>query len=61
MSAKTGAERQAAFRAAGRPLSVTLRDPKAIKALDKLTAKHGTVRAAVEAALVHAAAPKAST
>ena len=48
---KTGAERQAAHRAKGRQVAVVLRDPKAIKALDKLTAKHGGVTAAVAYAL----------
>jgi len=51
---KTGAERQAAHRAKGRQVAVVLRDPKAIKALDKLAAQHGGVTAAVTFAL-HAA------
>lgn len=50
-SPKTGAERQAAHRAKGRQVAVVLRDPKAIKALDKLAAKHGGVTAAVTYAL----------
>ncbi|MDQ3159443.1 MAG: hypothetical protein M3Q51_00280 [Pseudomonadota bacterium] len=54
MTTKTGAQRQAAYRAAGRAVSITLRDPAAIKALDKLAAKHGGVTAAVTHAL-HAA------
>jgi len=54
---KTGAERQAAHRAKGRQVAVVLRDPKAIKALDKLAAQHGGVTAAVTYAL-HASASK---
>lgn len=52
---KTGAQRQAALRDKGRQIAVVLRDPAAIAALDKLTAKHGGVTAAVTHAL-HAAA-----
>lgn len=55
MVAKTGAERQAALRSRGRPLAVVLLDTAAIKALDKLTAKHGGVTAAVAHALKFAA------
>jgi len=51
---KTGAQRQASLRAQGRQIAVLLRDPKAIKALDKLAAQHGGVTAAVTYAL-HAA------
>lgn len=54
---KTGAERQAAHRAKGRQVAVVLRDPKAIKALDDLTARHGGVTAAITYAL-HAATAK---
>lgn len=53
-AAKTGAQRQAALRAQGRQVAVVLRDPKAIKALDKLVAQHGGVTAAITHAL-HAA------
>lgn len=55
---KTGAQRQAALRAQGRQIAVVLRDPKAIKALDKLAAKRGGVTAAITHAL-HAATSKA--
>ena len=54
-AAKTGAQRQAAHRDTGRQIACVLRDPKAIKALDKLAAKHGGVTAAVTAALIHTA------
>lgn len=56
---KTGAERKAASVARGRQIAVVLRDDKAIKSLDKLTAKHGGVTAAITYAL-HAAASKAT-
>ena len=56
---KTGAERKAASAARGRQIAVVLRDPAAIKALDRLTAKHGGVTAAVTFAL-HAASTKQS-
>lgn len=52
---KTGAARSAAYRDKGRQIAVVLRDPKAIKALDRLAEKHGGVTAAVTWAL-HAAA-----
>jgi len=56
MKPKTGAERQAALRDKGRQIAVVLRDPKAIKALDRLTAKHGGVTAAITEILkAHAA------
>lgn len=54
MKPKTPAQRQATYVATGRQIACVLRDPKAIKALDKLAAKHGGVTAAVSAALVHA-------
>ncbi len=54
MKPKTGAERQAAYAATGRAIACVIRDPAAIKALDKLAAKHGGVTAAVTHAL-HAA------
>ncbi len=57
---KTGAQRQAALRDKGRQIAVVLRDPKAIKALERLEAKHGGVTAAVTFAL-HAAASKGKT
>jgi hypothetical protein len=56
---KTGAQRQAALRDKGRQVAVVLRDPAAIAALDKLTAQHGGVTAAVSCALVHAATTSA--
>ena len=49
---KPSTERQAAYRAQGRQIAVVLRDPKAIKALDRLSEKHGGVTAAVHAALL---------
>lgn len=55
---KTPAQRKAASVARGRQISVVLRDPSAIAALDKLTKLHGGVTAAVTAAL-HATAPRA--
>jgi len=51
---KTGAKRQAEFRAKGRQIAVVIRDPEALKALDRLSAEHGGVTAAVTFAL-HAA------
>lgn len=51
MTAKTGAERQAAHRARGRTFTVTLTDKAAIAVLDQLIAKHGGVTAAIVAAL----------
>ena len=60
MKPKTPAQRQAAYVASGRQIACVLRDPKAIKALDKLTATHGGVTAAVTFAL-HAATSKDST
>jgi hypothetical protein len=57
---KTGAQRQAAYTASGRQIACVIRDPDALKALEKLEAKHGGVTAAVTAAL-HAAISKAST
>lgn len=54
MKAKTGAERQAAFRDKGRQIAVVLRDPKAIKKLDALSQKLGGPTAAVTYALVNA-------
>lgn len=54
MKPKTGAQRQAAHRAAGRAVGIILRDPAAIATLDKLAALHGGVTAAITAAL-HAA------
>lgn len=56
---KTGAQRQAALRAKGRQIAVVLRDPDAIAALDRLTAKHGGVTAAVTHAL-HSASLRSS-
>lgn len=49
---KTGAQRQAAYASRGRQIACVLRDPDALKALDKLAAKHGGVTAAVTAALL---------
>lgn len=49
---KTGAERQKSYRDSGRQLATVIRDPKAINALDRLTAAHGSQRAAVEFALI---------
>jgi hypothetical protein len=46
---KTGSQRQAALRDKGRQIAVVLRNPVAIAALDKLTAEHGGVTAAVMA------------
>jgi hypothetical protein len=60
MKQKTGAQRQAALRKKGRQIAVVLRDPVAIAALDKLTAEHGGVTAAVVYAL-HAATLTRST
>lgn len=53
---KTGAERKAASVARGRQIAVVLRDPETIKALERLTAKHGGVTAAVAWALRNAPA-----
>jgi hypothetical protein len=54
---KTRAQRQAAYVASGRQIACVIRDPDALKALDKLEAKHGGVTAAVTFAL-HAATRK---
>lgn len=51
---KSAAERQAAYVASGRQIACVIRDPDALKALDRLAAKHGGVTAAVTFAL-HAA------
>lgn len=48
------AQRQRDYRSRGKPLSLTLRDPEAIRALDKLAKIHGSQRAAIEAALIAA-------
>ena len=58
MKAKTGAQRQAAHAAKGRAVAFVLTDPATIKALARLEKTHGGVKAAVSAALVHAAASK---
>lgn len=58
MKPKTGAERQAAHAAKGRAVAFVLTDPASIKALAKLEKRHGGVKAAVSAALAHAAASK---
>ena len=51
---KTGAARQAAFRESGKQVSVVLRDPAAIRALEELAIKHGGVAAAISFALIAA-------
>lgn len=48
---KTPAERQAAYAASGRAIACVLRDPVALKALERLQAKHGGVTAAITEAL----------
>lgn len=48
---KSNAEAQAAFKASGRPVSVVLKDPAASEALDALSAKMGSQRAAIEYSL----------
>lgn len=53
-AAKTGAQRQAALRSKGRQVSVVLRNPEAIVALDALAAECGGVTAAITRALVAA-------
>lgn len=55
-AAKTGAQRQAALRSKGRQVSVVLRTPEAIAALDALAAECGGVTAAITHALVAAGA-----
>lgn len=55
-TAKTGAQRQAALRSKGRQVSVVLRDPEAIAALNALAAECGGVTAAITHALVAAGA-----
>lgn len=59
MKPKTGAQRQAAHAAKGRAVAFVLTDAASIKALARLEKRHGGVKAAVSAALVHAAASKA--
>ena len=48
---KTTAERQAAHKSRGRQVAFVLTDPTASEALDALTAKLGSQRAAVEYSL----------
>lgn len=55
---KTPSERQAAYIAKGRQIAVLIRDPAALKSLERLESKHGGVTAAITFAL-HAAALKA--
>lgn len=52
---KTGAERQAKVRAAGRQIAVVIRDAEALAALAVLEKKHGGVTPAVVHALKAAA------
>lgn len=52
-SPKTGAKRQADFRAKGRQIAVVIRDPEALQALARLSDEHGGVTAAVTIALTH--------
>lgn len=52
---KTGAERQAKVRAAGRQIAVVIRDTDALAALSKLEKIHGGVTPAVVHALKVAA------
>lgn len=59
MKPKTGAQRQAAFRAKGKQIACVLTDERAVDALARLTTIHGTVREAVTQALIHAAASSA--
>lgn len=56
MKPKAGAERQAAYAAKGRAVAFVLTDPATLKALARLEKAHGGVKAAVSAALIHAAA-----
>ena len=51
---KTGAARQAAFRESGKQVSVVLRDPAAIRALEELAVQHGGIKAAISFALTKA-------
>lgn len=51
MNDTTNATRQAKHRAKGRPVSLTLTDPDAIRNLEALTIKHGGLKAAIEHAL----------
>ena len=51
MTRTPDAERQRASRAKGRTISITLRDPRAIAALDQLRLTHG-IRGAIEHALI---------
>lgn len=50
---KAGAERQARYRASGRQIAVVIRDAELLAELDLLTSERGSVRAAVETALLH--------
>lgn len=47
----TGAQRQAKRRESGRQVSIVLRDPAALAALDRLSEQHGGPTAAITAAL----------
>ena len=56
---RTGAQREAKRRAAGRAIAVVLRDERAIAALDRLAEKHGGVTAAVTLSLIASDSPRA--
>lgn len=48
-SSRTGAQRNADWRKKGKQIAVVLQDPEAIKQLDKLAARLGGYRRAIEA------------
>lgn len=48
----SGAERQARYRASGRQIAVVIRNADLLAELDRLTTERGSVRAAIEAALL---------
>lgn len=58
MTAKTPAERQQALRKRGLPLGLTLHSRAAIRKLSELSVALGSVRLAVEFALIRVKAPK---
>lgn len=50
-TAKTGAQRQAAYAAKGWAISVVITDPAAVEALAKLVKANGGIKSAIESAL----------
>lgn len=57
-SETAGAKSMRKFRSKGKFISLTLVDPEAVEILERLHAKHGSIRAAIEAALISAESRK---